>query len=59
MGRLSSREEYALARWMSSQQLALRRGQLHPERLAKLDEFLPGWRATKKSPMEDEGTGLV
>lgn len=39
----NSPEEYALAKWLSVQRYALKKGTLYPERLARLDELLPGW----------------
>jgi hypothetical protein len=44
MGPTSSREEYALGKWISVQRYALKKGKLYPDRLAKLDESVPGWR---------------
>jgi Helicase associated domain len=40
----TSPEEYALGKWLSVQRYALKKGTLYPERLARLDELLPGWR---------------
>jgi hypothetical protein len=44
MGSATPPEEYALGKWLSVQRYALKKGTLYPERLARLDELLPGWR---------------
>ncbi|WP_181762586.1 helicase associated domain-containing protein [Pseudarthrobacter sp. B4EP4b] len=44
MGPSSPPEEYALGKWISVQRYALKKGNLYPERLAKLDELIHGWR---------------
>jgi hypothetical protein len=44
-------EERGLGKWLSAQRYALKKGTLHPERVAKLDELVPGWRRqTNKQP---------
>jgi Helicase associated domain len=45
----SSSEEYMLAKWLAVQRYAWKKGQLHPEREAKLDQLVPGWRRKEVS----------
>ncbi|WP_397427610.1 helicase associated domain-containing protein [Pseudarthrobacter sp. NS4] len=52
MGPPSSPEEYSLGKWISVQRLAHKKGQLYPERLAKLGELLPDWGVVKKPAMK-------
>lgn len=40
-------EEHALGKWLAIQRAAQRKGELHPDREAKLDEVAPGWRHSK------------
>jgi Helicase associated domain len=40
-------EEYALGKWLAIQRHAYRKGKLHPDREAQLNEVAPGWRHPK------------
>jgi Helicase associated domain len=44
LGLSSSPDDYALGKWISVQRNALKKGTLAPERLAKLNGYLPGWQ---------------
>jgi hypothetical protein len=41
--------ELVLGRWLAIQRHAYRKGMLHPDREAKLDEVAPGWREPKST----------
>lgn len=43
-GPSGSPEECALGKWLAVQRYTLKKGALYPERLARLDELVPGWR---------------
>jgi hypothetical protein len=44
VGSSGTPEERALGRWLAAQRYALKQGTLYPERVAQLDELVPGWR---------------
>ena len=44
MGPASSPMEFALGKWISVQRYAQKKGNLYPERAARLDEIIPTWR---------------
>jgi hypothetical protein len=61
MGPSGSPEERALGKWLSAQRYALKKDTLYAERVAKLDELVPGWRGsrTKPQPLCREGGRLL